>query len=241
MAMDLRIFIPNRDEVIFKLEESDWGYINDKDTDWTFANMAVYPTLFNLIVTNGEILPLHDAVVHLCKTRVEADDKEYSIDDKNAIYKRAKKLTQDFYRDLYTMALLSSKFGNVIYQKGLDVGMNIDFEAMLKSHLFMNVPDAPGVVGIQSAMMNPREWRKPRNHIHNKERRRKSRGSTPYEGKVFWLTNQTRPYALSIGGVWLFGDKHVSDLIEDIKAEYRDEDKEPIPEAGPPQEPLDWR
>lgn len=238
--MDLRIFIPNKDEVLFQLGKSNWGYVNDRGTDWAFCNMAVYPTLFNLVVTRGAIPSLSDAVSYLCSARLDTDDREYSDRDKRAIFARAKKLTQDFYRDLHTMGLLSSKFGNVIYQKGLDIGMNIDFEAMLKSYLFnMRATAAvPSVVGIQSAMMHPREWRKPNNHIHNKEKRRQSRGATPYSGKVFWLTNQTRPYASSVGGVWLFGDKHVSDLIEDIKAEHSD--TEPITVGIISQMSFDW-
>jgi hypothetical protein len=221
MNDNFRIFLPNPDNVAYELEQARLKYPpNDRRNDWAFAKTPVMPICYKYVVLKGEIPPIAELGNFVIKS-AWPNLSEHSEPHRNSVHTRARKLVMDFYRDLHTMGLLGLKFGSVTYERGMDISFNVDYIVTPKRYLFVfeNVPRNEKLA-VASAMMHPRNWRNPENDIAEKKRRRERRGCKEWGGEIFWLTNMTRQFHRSVNGVWLFGQAHINDLLEDIKAKY---------------------
>ena len=182
------------------------------------------PVLYKYIVNNGKASDADTLLAHL----MSHCDPRY-IDDERAL-NRAKKLVCDFYRDLHTYGLLSHEpfFASVAYQKGLDLRFNVDYVVEVRSLILDRCLNPTRENAVQSAMMAPWNWDKEDNFINLKRRRRIRRGNMKeWTGPIYWLTNKDIPYACNAGGTWLFGSKHISALVEEIKAELKCSEQRP--------------
>lgn len=215
--MSDKILTVNPNEVEYKLEEANWGYVNTnkRSDDVGFGNVSVFPVLYSYVADCCYLPSLGESYRHLMALHC---DKKYKRDHR--AYRRAKKLVQDFYRDLHTYGLLgqTTEISVVTYQKGLDLRYNIDYVIGLSSSFMDDYQTKYELVGVQATMMHPRNWKKKGVDFRKvKFGRRQRRGNIKsWEGPMYWLTNRDRPYAKSIGSVWLFGQEHVRDLMDKI-------------------------
>lgn len=236
---DFRIFNPNPDEVIYQMSKADFRYTNTKSRsdDVGFGKVAVIPALFNFTIQTGKVPRPDECVAHV----MTLVDSRYTSDLRAK--KRAQKLTLDFYRDLHTLGLLGPHFAHVTYQKGHDIRLNVDFLAALKSYILELCGVDISSIAVQAKMFHPREWAKvennvPGNYIELHEQRRLRQSSNKeimeWDGPLYYISNQNRPYHKSVNSVWLFGSGHVHDLMEQIKADlsYHDPDSPQAPPIG---------
>lgn len=208
----------NSDDVIYELEKATFKYYNDRSTDWVFSDKSFFLTCYEYIISCRQIPSLDEIEKHIIGTLIGW--QKYQDQDQEAIRTRTRKLVMDFFRDLHTMGLLASHF-SVFYEAELDTGFNVDYVVVPKKYnpKFVNTPQLQ--LGIAAAMQHPRQWRNSEvNDISIKKKRRGRRNCKEWKGKLFWLTNRTRPFSNAINGVWLFGPEHINDLIDDIEVYY---------------------
>lgn len=173
-----------------------------------WSTVPVIPELYNWTAQRNR-LPRPDEGVHYL---LEIADDAADIANERII-KRGQKLYLDFCREMHTLGLLQhcDLFGYVSYQKCLDLRYNVDYVAALLSSL----QQAADQVGIQSAMR--KDWTHDIWSQIKNARRQRRQDTVDWDGPLFWLTNETRPYAKAISGCWLFGPSHVSDLADQIR------------------------
>ena len=225
----MRIFSVHPEAVEYELRQISGDYNNSKtrSDDIGFAHTAAIPVLYKYTVKIARTPSYDELLSHL----MQYCEEKYRNDPRAEA--RARKLVKDFYRDLHTFGLLTHGpiFASVAYQKGLDIRYNVDFLASLQKPMLIQCLEPQESVGVQAAMLHPRNWEKEgEDFIDLKQRRRRKRRETiEWKGKTYWLTNKDRYYDKAIGGVWLFGPDHIRDLVEEIKGDLQY--REPIPIA----------
>lgn len=228
MSTQVKIQTVNPHEVEYKLRKANWGYTNtqSRSDDVGFANVGVFPILYLYVIQERQVPDL-DAMLHhlmhFCEPHYRQDKRAHT---------RAKKLVQDFCRDLHTFGLLSHTpdIASVSYQKGMDLRYNVDYLARLLSSLVDSYHIGSEEIGVQASMMHPKRWdRLGDSFLALKSHRRSNRTQVKnWDGPLYWLTNKDRPYAKSIGGVWLFGEAHIHDLMDEIKGDFNENGKQSV-------------
>jgi len=213
---EIRIFYPDPDEVVYQLERSPmkkYAFSHNPGDDFGFASVAAMPILYRYTIQLKKVPTILNSVNHLVKFAEPHRD-----DQGGQIKMRAYKLIQDYFRELHTFGLLAQEFASVSYEKGLDIGYNVDFVTQLRSRLVNQLYRKVDQIGIQAQMMHSKRWRgQGRNFLDIKARRRAKRQQRKeWDGAIFYLTNKSRRAARIVNGVWLFGEDHVSDLVDEV-------------------------
>lgn len=206
---EFNIYYPNPSEIVYRLTEANWKYVNDRGSDFAYSNVTAIPLLFAYVVERERMPSAADCANYLWGFRAKALIKTGR--DNELARMRTRKLVQDFFRELHTFGMLaqSNLFGSVRYAKAEDIDLGVDYTAILSTKLAVDSDR----LGIQSAMRV--NWKNDQ-FTKIKEGRRGSRGSEKkWTGPIYWITNENRREE-SVGGVWLFTPEHVQDLVEEI-------------------------
>jgi hypothetical protein len=198
-------------EIENNLRKADFTYPKRIDAEQFsgFSKTPIIPALYDWTVKHMRP-PNPDEGVYFILSN--ADDGTDVFDSR--IICRAQKLYMDFCRDIHTLGLLQKcdLFGFVSYQKALDIRYNVDY--------IVRILLSDKQAGIQSAMRynwNNDLWTK------IKEGRKANREEVQWDGKIFWLKNDLIPHMNGPNKCWLFNDKHIIAIAEEIKHEYPSE------------------
>jgi len=202
------IFYPSPQDVEFRLKEAGWKYINNRAGDFTYAQFAAIPALFEYVVECKRVPPLLDLAKHLWQFRAKGIRTDKDIELAKG---RTRKLVQDFYRELHTFGLLaqSTIFGSVRYAKVEDITLGVDYTAVLS----LAIPSNEEAIGIQAAMRD--NWTNDVFTSMKQARQNRRNSSEKWDGPIYLLTDKHRSH-VSLGGVWLFTQDHVNDLMYEI-------------------------
>lgn len=204
---DITMYSVNPLDVEERLKQAGWKYRNSgsREEDYVYANVGVIPALFRFVSMSSRVPTCDECARHIWPLRTARQN------DEELARARTRKLVMDFMRDLHTYGLLTkhAAFGMVRYQKGMDLGYNVDFTSSLALHLGYEEDD----IGIQCSMKA--SWSEV-DFVALKERRRARRQAREWTGPHFLLTNKDRPQVLRAGGCWLFTPAHIDDLVEEI-------------------------
>lgn len=221
---DIIVYSPNPADVVFRLQQANWPYINSasRNDDWAYSKVSAIPVLFQYVATRKEIPTLDECCHHLwkfCNTGPidNATTPAARAEKTKMARERTKKLVMDFFRELHTFGLLSHHqlFGSVRYAKGEDIYLNVDFTAM-PSLVLASVVMERHPIGIQSAMRN--RWSNDEfTMLKERRKTRRDYDHGTWDGPIYWLTNKDNPKVLRAGGCWLFTQKHIDDLVEQMK------------------------
>lgn len=144
-------------------------------------------------------------------------DSRYKDEDK--VKYRGKKLALDFAREMHTFGLLqmSRLFGVVKYGKSFDLNYNIDFIGRLVS--WFKIEDEIGVQAMMRANWKNDIW------SSIKKQRRLRRGVKEFNGPIYNLTNRNIRSIKNIKGLWLFTDRHIKELNDQIIDENKEKEE----------------
>jgi len=198
----------NPDEIIYIINLCDYNYTEcyrkaDQFRGWG-KSKPIIPELFSYCYKLGRfprIEELYNHTMGLC-------DPEYKNEEE--IKFRGKKLSLDFAREMHTFGLLqiSRMFGVVKYGKSYDLNYNVDFLGRLVS--WFNIKDEVGIQSMMRANFNNDVW------SNIKSQRRMRRGTKEFDGTIYELSNRKIKDIKNIKGLWLFTDKHIKELKDQI-------------------------
>lgn len=193
------------DHVLRVLSRCGFVYPGGRESDpfrgWT--RFQVMPRLFRYFAELGRFPEPEEGVAFLLDN---CDSPEDAADPR--VVRRAQKLYLDFAREMHTYGLLAifGRFSRVLYKAELDMS-NVDFLVAINGEDFY-------VQCVMRAVWRARPERDPWSEI--KEERRRRRGEAD-SSKIFYMTNERIPHVVGPANCWLFTERHVWALYEEIR------------------------